>query len=156
MSDAIFDSGVYYSSPTDCYRERPFKVAFAVSVVVHAVLIASLPGLRSVPVDSPPVLQVEIAQTLPPEIPLTEQAPPVPPRQVEPKPELQLRRPERPREPPLQRAYPERPVAPIADIVEAPRPEVTPEFVRPKVEPPPAPVEQAKPEPKIEPPPAPV
>jgi len=157
MADATFDGGIYFSSRTDWYRERPFKVAFAVSVVIHAVLIAALPGLHAVPADSPPVLQVEIAQTLPPEIPLTEQAPVVPPREAEPikKPVPQPRRLEPPPEPLVQKAQPERPVAPRADIVQAPRPEVNPQFVLPKVEPP-APVEQAKPEPKIEPPPEPI
>src|SRR6478735_8441213 len=104
MADATFDGGIYFSSRTDWYRERPFKVAFAVSVVIHAVLIAALPGLHAVPADSPPVLQVEIAQTLPPEIPLTEQAPVVPPREVEPikKPVPQPRRLEPPPEPLVQ------------------------------------------------------
>src|SRR4051812_10717251 len=151
MSDATFDSGIYFSSPTDWYRGRAFKVAFAASVVIHGVLIAVLPGLRAVPVDSPPVLQVEIEQTAAPEIPLTETRP-VPPRQVEPIP--RPRRPEPPREPIVHKAQPERPVAPRADIVEAPRPEINPEFVVPKVEPR-APLE-VKPEPKIEPPPAPI
>jgi protein TonB len=157
MTDAAFDRGFYFTARTDWYREAPFKVAFAVSVIIHAALIAALPGLHAVPADSPPVLQVEIAQTLASEIPPTEQPLVVPPRQVEAKPKavVQPRRPEPPPEPPVQKAPPERPVAPRADIVQAPRPEANPEFVLPKVEPP-APIEQAKPEPKVEPPPAPI
>jgi len=151
MSDATFDSGVYYSSPTDWYRERPFKVAFAVSVVVHAVLIASLPGLRSVPADSPPVLQVEIMPDVATDIPLTESKQVVPPRQVAPQEHVpQPRRLEPPREPLVQK----QPEPPPTEIVQAPQAELKPEFVLPKVEPPAPVVEpkiEARPEPKVEP-----
>jgi periplasmic protein TonB len=157
MADATFDRGFYFSSRTDWYRDRPFKVAFAVSVAIHAALIAVLPGLHAVPADTPPVLQVEIAQMAAPEIPLTEPAPTVPPRQVEPikKPVPQPRRQESPPEPLVQKAQPERPVVPRDDIIHVPHPETNPQFVVPKVEPP-AQIEQAKPEPKIEHPPAPI
>src|SRR4051812_2820009 len=107
MSDATFDNAIYFSSPTDWYRGRAFKVAFAASVLIHGVLIAVLPGLRAVPVDSPPVLQVEIEQTAAPEVPFAEPSP-VPPRQVEPVP--RPRPPEPPREPLVQKAQPERPL----------------------------------------------
>lgn len=158
MSDATFDSVAYFSSPTDWYSGRAFKVAFAASVAVHAVLIAALPGLRAVPVDSPPVLQVDIAQTAPevPVIPI-ETAPVAPPKRVEPREERvpQPRRVEPPPEPLVQKVQPEPALPPRTDIIEAPRPELKPEFVVPKVETP-APVEVAKPEPKVEPPPAPI
>jgi hypothetical protein len=66
MSDATFDRGVFSPSPmTDWYRERPFKVAFAVSLVIHAALIALIPGFRSVPIEPPRVLQVEITPNEP-------------------------------------------------------------------------------------------
>src|SRR3954468_25088302 len=151
MSDVTFESAVYFPSPTDWYHGRAFKVAFAASVVIHGVLIAGLPGLRAVPPDSPLVLQVEIAQTEA-EVPLTETRP-VPPERIEPReePVPQPRRLKLPSEPLVHKAPPERLLAPRADIVEAPRPEINPEFVVPKVQPR-APVD----EPKIEPPPAPI
>src|SRR6185436_19700273 len=47
MSDAVFDRGVYFPSPmTDWYRERPFKVAFVLSLLIHAALLAFVPGFR--------------------------------------------------------------------------------------------------------------
>lgn len=42
------------------YRERPTQVAFVASLVLHALLIALVPGFRSVPLDTPPVLTVQI------------------------------------------------------------------------------------------------
>src|SRR5581483_10856644 len=62
MSDTVFDTGL--SPPvlfTEWYRERPFQVAFAVSVLLHALLIAFVPGFRSVKIEPPQVLRVEIA-----------------------------------------------------------------------------------------------
>ncbi|HEX7811022.1 MAG TPA: TonB family protein [Burkholderiales bacterium] len=61
MSDIALDQGGYFPSPlTEWYRERPFKVALVGSLLVHAVLIAAVPGFRSVTIDIPQVLNVEI------------------------------------------------------------------------------------------------
>jgi len=62
MSDAALDRGFNFGpTMTDWTRDRPFKVAFAVSVMIHAALIAFIPGLRAVPIETPRVLEVEIA-----------------------------------------------------------------------------------------------
>ena len=42
------------------YRERPTQVAFVVSLLLHALLIALIPGFRSVPLDTPAELTVQI------------------------------------------------------------------------------------------------
>ncbi len=42
------------------YRARPTQVAFVASLVLHALLIALIPGFRSVPLDTPEVLTVQI------------------------------------------------------------------------------------------------
>ena len=71
MSDVALDRGIYFpSTMTDWYRERPFKVAFVVSVLAHATLIAFIPGFRSVPDETPRVLEVQIApqETPPPKV----------------------------------------------------------------------------------------
>ncbi len=44
------------------YRERPSQVAFAASVLFHAVLISFVPGLRSVSIEPQRVLMVRIAE----------------------------------------------------------------------------------------------
>ncbi|HEX7954056.1 MAG TPA: hypothetical protein VF523_13380, partial [Burkholderiales bacterium] len=61
MSEATLDSGIRFPSHmVDRYRERSFMVAFALSVLIHAVLIAFVPGFRSVPAEAARVLAVEI------------------------------------------------------------------------------------------------
>lgn len=72
------------------YRERPSQVAFAASILFHAVLISFVPGLRSVSVEPQRVLTVHIAEPVAaPEQPLLEKAvvrsPPV--RESDPLPE---------------------------------------------------------------------
>jgi protein TonB len=151
MSDTALDRGVYFStSMTDWYRERPFKVAFAVSVVIHAVLIAFIPGFRSIPVETPRVLEVEIApQEVPP--PRIQEKPVVQRKTVEPIPEPVVPLPE----PVVRQPQPELPPVPRADIIRAPRAEPKPEFVVPKPELRPEPKAEprleTRPEPKIEP-----
>ncbi|MBI3526500.1 MAG: TonB family protein [Betaproteobacteria bacterium] len=162
MSDAALDRGTYFPSPmTDWYRERPFKVAFAVSVVIHAALIAFVPGFRSIPIETPRVLEVEIVPEAAPPIPRIQEKPVVPPKTVEPKvesiPEPIVRQPlpgPTP-EPLLRQPQPEAPAVPLAEIIRAPRAEPKPEFVVPKPElrpePKAEPRVEIKPEPKIEP-----
>jgi protein TonB len=139
---------------TDWYRERPFKVAFAVSLVIHAALIAFIPGFRSVPIEPPRVLQVEITPNEPLPIPRVQEKPVVPPKIVEPKIE-HVPQPE----PVARQPQPEPPPVPRADIIRAPRAEPKPDFVVPKPELRPEPKAEPKletrPEPKIEPPEAP-
>jgi protein TonB len=155
MSDATLDRGFYFPSPmTDWYRERPFKVAFVVSLVIHAALIAFIPGFRSVPIEPPRVLQVEITPNEPLPIPRVQEKPVVPPKIVEPKIE-HVPQPE----PVARQPQPEPPPVPRADIIRAPRAEPKPDFVVPKPELRPEPKAEPKletrPEPKIEPPEAP-
>lgn len=165
MSEAAFDTGDFFaSSMTAWYRARPFKVAFALSVIVHAAVLALVPGFRSVPVELPRVLEVELMPTSP--IPRIEEKPVVP-KMVEPiepevsaaqpelKPEPVLRQPEPISEPVLKQPQPEPPPIVRAEVIRAPRAEPTPEFVLPKPEPRPEPkaepLLESRPEPKIEP-----
>ena len=133
---------------TEGSRERPFKVAFAASVVIHAALIAFIPGFRSVSIEPPRVLEVEIAPNETPPIPRVRETPVVQQKTIEPKIE---RKPE----PVVRQPQPEPPPVPRADIIRAPRAEPTPEFVVPKPELRPEPDAEPKletrPEPKIEP-----
>jgi protein TonB len=145
MSDAVLDRGVYFPSPmTFWHRERPFKVAFAVSVVVHAVLIALIPGFRSVTIQPPRVLDVEIVATQEPAVALVQEQPVAAPKLVEPKPEPLVRQPE-----------PELPPPPRTEIIAAPRAVPEPELAVPKPElrpePKAEPRPESRPEPTIEP-----
>lgn len=159
MSDAVFDSGFYFPSPmTNWYRERPFKVAFVASLLIHAALIALVPGFRTVMVEPPKVLNVEIVLPEQPQVrptslrevvppaPVTTPAPPQrtveetvvrPELQIEPRPEPVVRQPEL-----------EPPPIPRAEIVPPlPRPEP---MVVPKPEPRPEPQPVARVEPRPE------
>jgi len=147
---------------TDWYRERPFKVAFAVSLVIHAVLIAFIPGFRSVPIETPRVMEVEITPQEAQPIPRVQEKPVVPPKvvepRIEPKPEpvAQKPQPEPIPEPIVKQTLPEPPPVPRSEIIRAaPRAEPKPEFVVPKPElrpePKAEPKLEARPEPKIEP-----
>lgn len=61
MSEAVFDRGAFLPDPfTEWYHGRPFQVAFVVSLLVHAVLIVLVPGLRSVNIEPEQVISVEI------------------------------------------------------------------------------------------------
>jgi protein TonB len=170
MSDATFDRGVHFSSSMiDWSRERPFKVAFAVSVLIHALLIAFIPGFRSVPVETPRILEVQITPQEPPAILPVPVKPVVPPKVVEPRiepkpepvarapqPEPVVQEPKPTPEPVVKQPQPEPPPVPRAEIIRAvPRSEPTPEFVVPKPElrpePKAEPKLEARPEPKIEP-----
>ena len=167
MSDAALDRGIYLStSMTGWYRERPFRVAFALSVMVHAVLIALIPGFRSVPLETPKVMEVEIAAQETPPIPRVQEKPvaPVEPR-IEPKPDPIAK-------PALKQPPPEPPPVPRSEIIRAapraepkpefvaPTPELRPEFkAEPKLETSPEPNIEPRPEaplaPRVEPPPEP-
>jgi protein TonB len=133
---------------TEWYRERSFKVAFAVSVVVHAALIAFIPGFRSVPIESPRVLEVEIAPREAPPVPRIQEKQVVSPKIVEPKIEPVS-------EPVVRQRQSEPPPVPRAEIIRTPRAEPKPEFVVPKPELGPEPKAEPRleirPEPKIEP-----
>jgi len=49
----------------DWYRKRPTQLAFAASLALHALLIAVIPGFRSVPLETPTVLTVRIVNQEP-------------------------------------------------------------------------------------------
>lgn len=130
---------------TDWYRQPSVKVAFVLSLLVHAGVILSLPGLR-VPVPSePPPMVVELAPmpepvvTPPPPVPEPKRAPAAAPRLPP---------------PPVKEKPPEPPPV-IARIV--PQPEAPPEVrVPPQPEPKPEPKPPPAPEPRVEAPPPPV
>lgn len=164
------DRGIHFPSTfTEWYRERPFLVAFVVSIVVHALLIAFMPGFRSVPVDVPQVLEVQIApqETTPP--PKVVEKPVMPPKPVErtpepvqppPEPQPMVKQPPPPEpQPVVKQPPPEPPPAPRTNIIQSPRAEPKPEFVVPKPELRPEPKAEPKlesrPEPRIEPKPEP-
>ena len=154
MSDAALDRGLYFStSMTDWYRKRPFRVAFAMSVVIHAVLIALIPGFRSVPIEPPKVMEVEIAAQETPPIPRVQEKPAAPSKAVEPRIEP---KPEPMPEPVLKQPPPELTRVPRSEIIRAAPPtEPQPEFVVPtpqlRQEPKAEPKLETRPEPKIEP-----
>ena len=148
---------------TDWYRERPFKVAFVASLLIHAALIALVPGFRAVVFEPPKVLNVEIILTEDPLVrptPLPEVVPPAPVTtpaplqrtveetlvrpepQIEPRPEPVLRQPE-PEPPPIPRAE-------IAPPLPRPEPVVMPK-PEPRLEPRTQPKIEITPEPRIEP-----
>ena len=157
MSDVVLDTARYLPSPmTDWYRERSFKVAFAVSVVIHAALIAFLPGFRSVSIEMPRVLDVEIVTMQAPALPSLQEEPIVTPktveRKVEPVPEPVVRQP--PHEPiPEPVARPPRPEPKPEPVVRQPLPEPAPEPVLQQSQPEPAPIARVepRPEPRMEP-----
>ena len=133
---------------TDWYRERPFKVAFAVSLVIHAVLIAFIPGLRSVQIETPRVLDVEIVPMQAPALPQIEEKPVVLPKMVEPTVEPVP-------VPVVRQSQPEPAPVPRTEIIRVPLDEPKPEFVVPRPELLPEhkaePRLESRPEPKIEP-----
>lgn len=179
MPEIALDRGAFFPSPlTEWYRERPFKVALVGSLLVHAALLALVPGFRSVTIEVPKVLNVEILkqeqpqaiaptpikrQTQPrPEVvqppPQAEPPPPQPvleqpvlrpePKRVEPQPEPRVRQPE-----PVVR--PPEPVArqPEPEMPPVPRTEIIQAVPRPEQRPDPvvAPKPELRPSPAVEP-----
>ena len=65
---ALRDSGADFEPFASWYRKRPTQVAFAASLLVHAILIAVMPGFRVAAPDTPSVLTVQIVnEATPPE-----------------------------------------------------------------------------------------
>jgi protein TonB len=145
-----------FSEPTTWYRLPSVKVAFVVSLLIHAAAIALLPNLR---VPEPPVpspLTVELLPQLPP--PLPTQVPPRPapvvaaaPKPVPPPPVPEVKPEPQPEPPPVVESrplpppqpippqpivVPQVPAAPEPPITAPPRAEMPPQA---HVEPPPAP-----------------
>ena len=106
MTDIALDQEGFYPSPlTGWYRERPFKVALVGSLLVHAALIAAVPGFRAVVIEVPQVLNVEILKEE-----LSQPVVPVPVRrQLEPRIE-ELRKEEIVQPPPVIEPPPPQPV----------------------------------------------
>lgn len=177
MPEIALDQGGYFPSPlTEWYRERPFKVALVGSLLVHAMLLAAVPGFRSVAIDVPRVLDVEILKEERPQpmvpAPARRQAEPKPemvpvpqpvveqpvlrpePRPVEPQPEPKVRAPEpvvRPPEPVVRQPVPDIAPVPRTEVIQAsPRPEQKPEFTMPKPDPRPVPEVEPRPVPRAE------
>ncbi len=57
---ALGDDAAQFAPLVSWYRERPTQVAFATSLILHALLIALIPGFRAVPDDTRSVLSVRI------------------------------------------------------------------------------------------------
>jgi protein TonB len=150
MSEIAIDRGSLLPDPfAQWYRERPFQIAFAASVLIHALLILFVPSLRSVQIepvqvlnvelvaaDRPPVVQQPAPQVQPlrpPGIAPTAPPPPVerqavqPEPVVEPPPAVELRQP---------------------DVVPPPRAELAPPLPRPA--PREEPMTRSRPEPQPE------
>jgi protein TonB len=144
-----------FNEPTTWYRLPSVKVAFVVSLLIHAVAIALLPNLRVPEPPVPPPLTVELVPQLPPPVstqvplppaPVLKAAPkPVPPPPVpevkpepqpEPPPVVETRALPPPPVPPQPIAVPQRPAAPEPQVTAPARVETPPQA---HVEPPPAP-----------------
>lgn len=143
MSEIALDQGAYFPSPlTEWYRERPFKVALVGSLLVHAALLAVVPGFRSVTIEVPTVLNVEILNQEQPQpvapTPIKRQPEPrpevMPPPQAEPLPpqpvvEQPVMRPEPKRmdpQPEPKVRQPDPVIRPPEPVVRQPEPEVPP------------------------------
>jgi len=179
MPDIALDQGGYFPSPlTEWYRERPFKVALVGSLLVHALLLAMVPGIRSVAVDVPKVLNIEILkeeqpqpvvtaparrqpeakpEVVPPPQPVVEQPVVRPEPKIEPRtevPEVKVRPPEpvlRAPEPVVRQPAPDVPPVPRTEVIQAtPKPEQKPEFTMPKPDPRPVPDVDSRPIPRAE------
>jgi periplasmic protein TonB len=158
---------------TDWYRKRSVRVAFVLSLLVHAAAIALLPGLRVPSPEQPAPLLVELVPAPPPENPAPV-AQPEPQRQPTPvvrrqvtAPQTQVKQPEpvpapiqtRP-EPvavaptPLQREPVPEPIPPVPEVrSEIPPPPAPPARLAPAPQPPPPePQAAAKAEPTAPPP----
>jgi TonB family protein len=62
MSDLALDRTIYLPEPfVEWYRERAFQFTFAASLIVHALLIALVPAMRTVSIEPPLTLNVELA-----------------------------------------------------------------------------------------------
>jgi len=140
---------------TQWYRERPVKVAFVLSLLVHATAIALLPGLRVPSPEAPAPLVVELVTAPLPESPVPV-AQPEPQRQPAPV----VRRPV-----PTQPTHPEPPPTPTptrpepvvvapAPLVREPVPEPAPPVPDLRSETPPPPVAPAGVTPAPQPPPS--
>ncbi|HEY5929518.1 MAG TPA: TonB family protein [Burkholderiales bacterium] len=179
MPEIALDQGGYFPSPlTEWYRERPFKVALVGSLLVHALLLAMVPGFRSGAVDVPKVLNIEILKEEQPQqvvaAPTRRQPEPKPeivpsPQPVveqpvvrpEPKierrpevPEVKVRPPEpvlRAPEPVVRPPAPDVPPVPQSEVIQAtPKAEQKPEFTMPKPGPRPVPEVDSRPIPRAE------
>ncbi len=63
MSEIVLDKASFWPLPlSERNREGPFKIALAGSLLIHAVLLAALPGFRAVNIEPPEVLNVEIVE----------------------------------------------------------------------------------------------
>ena len=139
---------------TAWYRERPFKVAFVASLLIHAALIALVPGFRAVVIEPPKVLNVEIVLPEQPPVrptPLREVVPPAPVTTPPP--------PQRTVEETVVRPEPQ--IEPSPEPMVVPKPEPRPEArIEPEIEIEPEPTIEPRPEPppvaQVEPPPVPV
>jgi protein TonB len=119
MSDLVLGKGELFPAlPAAGRNERRFKLALGVSLVIHGILIAVVPGFRSVPPELPKTLTVEIVpeQKQPETVPL-----PV------------RRQPQRPVPEPPPQVTELPPVPPVVQQPPAPQPE--PRRVEPRTEP---------------------
>ena len=139
---------------TDWYRQGSVKVAFALSLLVHATAIALLPGLRVPSPEQPAPLVVELVAEPPPDPPALVAQP-----ESRPEPAPVVKRPaplpqSRPEPPPTPVQTPPEPVlAAPAQVLREPIPEPVPAVPEARPEAPPPPTPQARVAPAPEPPP---
>ena len=96
-ANSHFDHAVQFNPLLQWYRDRSTQVAVGASIVLHALLIALVPGLRAVSIEPETVLTVRIAGLAPAveqpavEPPVVREDDPLPPPEFEPMPDFQPR-----------------------------------------------------------------
>jgi len=99
-ANSQFDHAVQFNPLLQWYRNRSTQVAVGASIILHALLIALVPGLRAVSIEPETVLTVRIAGLAPAveqpvieqsvvESPVVRKDEPLPPPEFEPMPEFQ-------------------------------------------------------------------
>jgi TonB family protein len=124
MTELALDRLTYLPEPfVEWYRARVFQLAFGLSVIVHALLIALVPGIRTKSLELPAAISVELAPVNPeiPAKPVRQVKEPPPP----PKSDLPVKvEPEVPPPPRLDQ-NPVR-VDPVRPVLPTPQPKVEP------------------------------
>ena len=149
-------------APTSWYRLRSVKVAFVVSVFLHAAAIVLLPNLRVPEPKLPTPLTVELVPQPPPQplppLPQAQPEPPPPPpvvkarpKPVTPPPVPEVRPEPRPEPPPVVETRTPPPPQPIVIPQQPSQPE--PQVTAPRAEPPTPVRAEPPPQPRVEPPP---
>lgn len=128
-------------APGGSYVEKPFRLAFIISLVAHGLLVLLLPHLRHLPPVERPVLQVDIIEP-------TRVPPPPPEREAPLRPKMERKLPsqvlQKPAPEPVEQPVQPRELAPL-ETRDLPQQAPVPEF---KAQPRPEPVPASRPEPR--------